>query len=650
LWNLVEEVGTIDLWRRYAWLGMDQTLQALEKHPELKLVLAEPLLHYCPDRGIDVLLDFAADPVRPTEERSNALKRIQSWLREGRNGALMAHRSEQLVRQVCAWRKEHPASEACSVALSALFAAMAPGFEQESYDPGQGRTLIITNGILRRREQDRLAALWPRVAEMLRLAESVPWQSMFHLLDAWLHPNPMASPDRELVAAMESVGRTMLLDMAASTTWHAGVQRRIAEIALRLKIEISCSIPEDFLALFPLGGVSTSDDWQLALRQRDAQVEELSIRLCGRQPDDLTELLASFEALAKEAALQSSGLGVLVCERIAARTDTPHKYVHSFCERGLGPELVRPFASAMVGQPTFRQCVLALAKSQAYAPLALELAVRAPDLSSDALESCLAAVPNPSGIIEACGRLASEETLRQLLTHRSDTVAVSAALGESGHQDSSNVRLPEEWRAAIVRSANVYASNPLHEYYLERILRRDLALASDWLRALAGTEAASYGNEEIAKRLVGILDEQQRLRFLESVREACGLDEVVAAAVGDNTRVYEHLLAQPLSRECHLYPLLGPPAGAWGDKVAMALARGYAEEAILRAVFPNHWGFTGLESSYWESWALAFEKFTGHLNPTVRRIAQRGLDDVRERIEDSKRREHVKAVRGLIDD
>jgi hypothetical protein len=114
--------------------------------------------------------------------------------------------------------------------------------------------------------------------------------------------------------------------------------------------------------------------------------------------------------------------------------------------------------------------------------------------------------------------------------------------------------LPDEWRAAIVRSASVYASNPLHEYYLERILRRDPVLAGDWLTALAGTDAASYGNGEIAKRLVAILDEDQSLRFPESVRESRGLDEIVAAAVSGcartrppppfmpTTRSWSHLL------------------------------------------------------------------------------------------------------------
>jgi hypothetical protein len=98
------------------------------------------------------------------------------------------------------------------------------------------------------------------------------------------------------------------------------------------------------------------------------------------------------------------------------------------------------------------------------------------------------------------------------------------------------------------------------------------------------------------------------VRCLANVKESNGARMLVRSIVGSGTDVYEALLARPLSKNLHLAPLVGPPDATWGDKIALALAHGYAESEAVDAAMPTHWSFCGTESAFWRTWPPRFKQ------------------------------------------
>jgi transcriptional regulator with XRE-family HTH domain len=645
LWQLVEKAADRRVWKHFAWLGPTEALRVVSEHPDLELDVSEPLLHHCPDEGVRRLLDAAIKSTQPDHHRKEVLQQLEHWARDGRNGEEMVARSETLVAVTRGWWKV--TRDSC-ISLSVLCTALSPGFERSASDPGEGRTLTFTSGLLSNSMLKRLTRLWPDMMDVLSSSRDVPWTNLFRLLQSWLHPNAMVPCDTETISFMRDFGKTMLADLARSTRWHHGVQHRLAAFALIVDRDRKFVMDRDFAVLYPLEDVLRERDWEKQARERQKRIEKVAPEWLERDPAEVAKILAQFEREANEASIHAARMTSFLCEVMARETKAPSKYVEKFVDAELAPGLVWPFLLALRGTKQFDKTLLRLSRIASYSSLSLELALVAGCSSLDVVDECISRVLDPAGLVETCCRRTSELTLRHLLNHQDPGVATAAAIGEWTREKGESIRAPDEWRAAVVRSAAADNDHGARDYWLERILRSDSALSCDWLCALASTgKHVHYGNLELAKKAISGLDAAQKRRFIGVLHRNNGLGEVAARVIGDDVAAYEELLKQDRAKDYHLSPLLGPPAGLWGDKVALALAKGYTEQQVLDATLPTHWSYSGSESSYWSGWSQAFERWSSHVNVRVQRVATRGREDAQRWVENCQRREHLEAVRGI---
>lgn len=169
-----------------------------------------------------------------------------------------------------------------------------------------------------------------------------------------------------------------------------------------------------------------------------------------------------------------------------------------------------------------------------------------------------------------------EGRVAALLRHEDPKVSSAAAIGEWHAEPRGKVRdgfLPD-WRAAMLRAS---ADEPINE-----ALKADPALAHDWVRERT-REAYAVGFSLLRPAVedaVAVLNWEQRLSVLRSLRPTSMLTTLASSLVGDDLDLYRAFLQDEESAEVRLWPLTGRPTGLWPEKAKLALEAGFTPREV----------------------------------------------------------------------
>jgi len=151
-----------------------------------------------------------------------------------------------------------------------------------------------------------------------------------------------------------------------------------------------------------------------------------------------------------------------------------------------------------------------------------------------------------------------EQTLAGLLHHEDPAVASGAAVGEWYADPRGTVRqsLASNWRAAILET-------PTDQHLTSDILRSDPTLAHDWLLRRVSEERmlGDVDVEPSVEAALAVLDREQRLSVLRSIRPGSMYRSLAAAIIGDDLRLYGDFLRDTHLTEVHVWPLVDMPTG-----------------------------------------------------------------------------------------
>ena len=146
LWSRLNGHGTAELFKSYTALGEREAERVATEHPDMLMDVAPIGLLVAPRVFLPRLLDATVGDMRDTNwAAKHPLRQIEDWVQSGRPGRDALPRRCSLVDGIEKWLLSGGDPD---IALSAVSLALVPKFETHNLDPGSGRTLTLTNGVI----------------------------------------------------------------------------------------------------------------------------------------------------------------------------------------------------------------------------------------------------------------------------------------------------------------------------------------------------------------------------------------------------------------------------------------------------------------------------------------------------------------------
>jgi transcriptional regulator with XRE-family HTH domain len=638
--DLVEEIGSQELWAEYASLGRNEATRVLGRRPELVVAIAGAGLEHVPSKTIPMLLDQAVGEEGPHRgSPNNALPKIEVWATGAHPNAVdVVSRRRLLVEATVKWLE---ASGETAVALKALCLALKPGFEFNEADPGRGRTVTLTWGILRPQDLSEIGTLWPATFGVIKTATTVPWLSIIDLVQRWVQPDVRVRISEETRETTHSVAERMLQDLLASSQAHPGVQHRLAEMADRASIKIPVVIDSDFEQLYP----RNVDDYEDLHREAQREVQNLASVWISNGMEWSVSRLSWIEEEASMAGVSYPSRTYSLCRELAHAVPDPGSWARHLVAANLGPSLVEPFLFRAVIEDQSRSIELLQQcfDSENYRGIAVGIVFRMPDPSEGLIAAAVRYAAEFVQLVKAfCwSEHVSESLLHRLLVSEDEGVALAAVIGEWRSEPAKSVResVAREWRLAVLRSS-------ANDHWLGEILANEPDLAKEWLiaRAREADRFSFLRFDRVVGRAISTLDKAGKIEVLRHVQPGYRKDQLVRELVADDLDVYRELLATAELSRYHLAPLEGRPDGQWVCKAIMALDTGYEANDVFAAALPSTWSWTGEESAHWARQAAEFESLCSHVDRRIAKIGEIGATAMRERVSACLAEERLESV------
>ena len=240
------------LWAAYASVGPAEARHAIKRHPERVLEISEAALKNAPESMIPLLLDRLHDDWTRVSGSESPLQILSEWA----TGVLpdsedsMRRRSILLATATNWWQERRDANNA----LRVMCIALQPGFGFFAPDPGSSRRGELIRGHLGDQDLVTLTTSWPRVMDVVRDSEDLPWDSLFQLVRAWRYVHPSSLAGVEIAASTADITRQfsdrMLRDLVDASRCNPGVQHALRDMSVRFGVEIQATTDRDFEDLY----------------------------------------------------------------------------------------------------------------------------------------------------------------------------------------------------------------------------------------------------------------------------------------------------------------------------------------------------------------------------------------------------------------
>lgn len=317
------------------------------------------------------------------------------------------------------------------------------------------------------------------------------WSDLQEVLQGWVWPNILGRElTEEEIDRRRDVARRIVSSLVEKAQEHPG-------LALALKswadlMEFSLTLPEDegFSVIFPLTDHLSPENWEEEEEKRRQAARALATNWARRPEKDVVRLLARFAAEARTFGTQESQATSEFFLMLASQVEAPEEWLNEFLAERLPASWVNPILERVVRHRHrgWEKILELLLENDEYSWLAGGVTIRSEGIPRSLLDTALARIPD--NLVEtACHRKQVPlDTLKSLLGHEREEIAVAAAVGEWLSEPRGEVRpqIRAEWRAALIRlgsAGNVERSRPGQSYWLREILSSDPDLAAARLEA-----------------------------------------------------------------------------------------------------------------------------------------------------------------------
>lgn len=656
LQQLIGATNVADVWGTFASLGRRESAYLIDNRPKLVPETAFALLRHCPDLAIPALLDAVADGQDSSNgiwESNSPYKELGKWIKSQDQSLQQRLQScRTLLTAARHWWQSRGTddADAGNVALAAICIAFSPNVEGTETDPGAGHTLTIVSGTLGLNACKEVVALWNANSKLLEFGVHNAWQAIVSLAFEWVTPPMGFRLPGENKDLHYDTAKSILVAAASASKGILGAQRRIAEAAQSLGLEVEVALDPEMSLLYPLA--RRSGDTQKKLVEHEAVVRARAQDWVKLGPDEAARRIVYYDNEARLANLTWPRFSVSLFQEICARVTDHLAWARALVHRDAPVDILLVFARQVAASSTatFVQWLEDTLKLSKYEPAVVEAVLSNANYDHPLLPTVISTARRHCGQVEVmCLRQeVTTEILRMLLTSNDQEVALAAAVGEWHAANNRPVRWLEDWQSAIVASAELREFRSMDEYHLTEILSKHPNLAKRWLVRIIekNSEYLPYPTSKIAKDTIRKLDVPARVDLLSALRGSSSLEELIPAIVGDDSEVYEAVLRRNDLRDVRLVPLARMPGRAWRDFVELALNNTASVDDVIEASEPRSWSSWGPQSNYWKERQEAFEQFVADSDPLVSQVARRCAEEMKKRVEECLARERHEAIYG----
>lgn len=620
---VLEQASSIDAWDEYAWLGRDEATWVVEHHQEMVLDVAHSALRRAPEAALPVLLTRAAVDDRPLAKHpDHPLRQLKDWILDtDPNSGQAVSRRQDLLQSTTEWLE---AGGEPAVGLEALLLGLAPNFYVQSIDPGAGRTVRWSSGLLRYEDLVAIRRFWSQVVAQIGSMEHPAWQHVFDLIESWAYPRRWhgeALP-QDVNELVQSTAAEMLVDVVSLANGHAGVCLAARQIAARLERTVDAGVDKDFEILYARERWTDKENWRASKNRSDKAVQMLANDWTNEDPAKIAARLVVLESLAADIGYRSSDRTPELSHQLASRVDSPNVWLRAFLDSSLEVDVVAPFLhrAALSREPGWEDMMReAMARSDLQRA-AIWTLLSTPDPPPALLDLTLDALPEYSSLVlDLCQRgLVTDPILVRLLQHDDTGISGASAVGEWLLSPEGTVREPfrAHWRRAIRRYQD-------GEDELAEILEGNPSLSHDWLRTQLRSGKYLLGRDDgPISAAIDALDHAGRCCILGLLPSGRVNGDFVARLISNDVDLYLRLLNDVRLTAFHLAPVAEFKSTGWSRMVNVALAHGVSTAKIAEAIIPKTWSWIGNESAMWSEWILDTENLALEGDADIQAIAQ----------------------------
>lgn len=636
--ELVREAGSRQAWQAFAQLGENEGRWVLENYPEDITEVTPQLLQRVPRPTIQRLLHEAEN----TEHRPlqwGPLRLLRDWvqdipdLRYQRDIVDEALRKRRMLVEEAKRYLQRGGDR--TLGLRACLLALSPRLENSRLAATRD-AVTLRRGFLPASRVPQMLDLWTEIRKDFDELTQESWSELEETLRGWEWPtNLRREPTEEETVRYRAVAKRIVSDLAEHAKERPGLYMALKRWANR--IELPLALPhDDYAVLFPLSNRITAQNWKEEEDKQAQAARELAARWASHPRQEVGRQLAWYSAEVRSFGNRDSLASGVFFRALADAVDAPEQWLSTFLEERLPDSWLGPLLKKVVQQrhAGWKQTLVNSLEDDDYSLLAGDLVIRSVGIPQEMIDTALARLPADSVETACLRRRVPLETLRSLLEHGREEIAVAAAAGEWLSEPRGEVR-PEiraEWRSAMLRlgsTGEIELSPPGTRFGFESILGSDPDLAADWLLARIddATDSEPVERDGVYAAAIRLLTRDRREKLLRYLPANGFGARIIPLLVGDSTELYRCLLVQDRLRQFHLEPLAGrPPDAAWAEMAELAREAGHEPRAIAEVTFVGSGAIRGFPVEHWGKWEAAFRELLEIAPENLQEVARYGIE------------------------
>jgi|GEM_PF-1241778 len=652
--RLLTELRTVDsmtAWEKLAWVSPDWCNRVINERPDAIESLADPALHYIPEKAIPLLLTLAIGDMRPENAHPEApVRKLGDWITHFSMQAMDAViRRRLLLDATLRWL---PQGGDELVVWKILPKCVSFKYENIETDPGDGRAVTLTFGLVSLSDLKEIAKLWEPIIKCAREFPPSNWEAMKGVLHDWLNPYvPNVVPP----SGFADLTRAKAKEVLQQLTVQPNLPRNaLIHWTIEHKITINISADAEYLIFCPPNLIRSGGAWRLAEKKHIEDATALGEKWATQLPEMVAAKLVSFE---NERLLFGDTwplLGHAICGSLANNVKDLAVWVETFMNYEVAADYLFPLVRQSIVQkdPQTNQLLSSALSKGIYRWHAISEILENGELPE---ELFIQAWQHLSEYSKAIGVMALRSDtapcrLVALIAHDSLELLLDVAMGDFHSDKQPFLRGDRDnWLKMFRKAIMGLKELDSHYFYdIEKLLesvpevRYDLAAA-----LLTNTKFISLVYDKPYRKLFAHMDADEKIRLLPLL-EGLYASDFTAWLIGDDLSIYRALLENDNLRSHHLLPLKGKPSElSWPGKALLALDYGYPPSDVARAAIGNHWEWSGSPIAFWQGWIDEYNSLFESSDSRLHELGQIGNNFPEHELERAKKEAENEAIYGI---
>ncbi|MCP5069151.1 MAG: hypothetical protein GY946_21525, partial [bacterium] len=311
-------------------------------------------------------------------------------------------------------------------------------------------------------------------------------------------------------------------DLVGRASGRPGLISALKRWANRIGLPLALSEDEDFAVIYPSIDHLNPENWEEEEAKQRRAARALATSWASRPPPEVSRQLAWYATEARTFGHQESEVIEEFFHTRVGAVDAPGEWLRVFVQERMSATWLSRALERMVRERRVGwEGVLELCfESDDYGWLAADIAIRTEGVSETMIDSALGRL-SPNRVVSAClGQWVPTDTLRSVLEHERQEIAIAGAVGEWLSKPRGEVRpqIQTPWREAVLRLRSTReAEGSLRGLtsWLEEILGSDPDLAFAWLQEATGHEPLRSGG--LYSAATNALPTERREEFLRQL-------------------------------------------------------------------------------------------------------------------------------------